>query len=96
MVIKGDGEEILEHCKVFFMNGLSFNVARSKSFKVMVDAIGYYGKHLKPQSYHELRVSLLKKELEITKEMMKPLELERVNMVVPLCWMDGKIGKIGH
>ncbi|RDX70164.1 hypothetical protein CR513_50628, partial [Mucuna pruriens] len=37
----------------------------------MIEAIGNYGSHLKPSSYHELRVSLLKKELEYTKDLLK-------------------------
>ncbi|RDY10418.1 hypothetical protein CR513_05051, partial [Mucuna pruriens] len=42
-------------------NEISFNVARSNSFKLMIEIIGNYGPHLKPPSYHELRVSLLKR-----------------------------------
>ncbi|KAG4943919.1 hypothetical protein JHK84_047983 [Glycine max] len=53
--------------RFFFRNGIAFNVAKSKSFKLMIEAIGTYGSHLKPPSYHELRVPVLKKELEYTK-----------------------------
>nr|KYP42636.1 hypothetical protein KK1_035966 [Cajanus cajan] len=62
----------------FYRNGIAFNVARSKSFKLMVEAIGTYGPHLKPPIYHELRVPLLKKELEYTKALLKGHEEERV------------------
>nr|KYP72341.1 Pentatricopeptide repeat-containing protein At5g10690 family [Cajanus cajan] len=57
--IKGDVgafRKILEDLK------LEMKVAyeRSKSFKLMVEAIGTYGPHLTPPSYNELRVPFLK------------------------------------
>lgn len=58
-------------------NGIPFNVVRSKSFKLMVEAIGNYGPHLKVPSYRECRVPLPKKELEYTKGLMKSHEEER-------------------
>ncbi|CAH9076630.1 unnamed protein product [Cuscuta epithymum] len=58
-------------------NGIAFNVVKSKGFKLMVEAIGNYGPHLKPPSYHECRVPFLKKELEYTKELLKGHEEER-------------------
>ncbi|KAG5003386.1 hypothetical protein JHK82_027399 [Glycine max] len=42
------------------------------------EAIGTYGPHLKPPSYHELRVPLLKKELEYTKGLLRGHEEERI------------------
>jgi hypothetical protein len=32
---------------------------------MMVEPIGNYGAHLKPPSYHELRVAMLKEELRL-------------------------------
>ncbi|RDX94024.1 hypothetical protein CR513_23647, partial [Mucuna pruriens] len=49
--------------RFFFRNEISFNVTRSNSFKLMIKAFGNYDSHLKPPSYHELRVSLLQKDL---------------------------------
>ncbi|RDX61627.1 hypothetical protein CR513_60125, partial [Mucuna pruriens] len=40
-------------------------------FKLMIEAVGNYGPHLKSSTYHELRVPLLKKELQYTKDMLK-------------------------
>ena len=60
------------------MNEIAFNVVRSKSFKLMLEAIGNYGPHLKASSYHELTVQFLKKELELTKDMLKGHEEEMV------------------
>ncbi|XP_020222646.1 uncharacterized protein LOC109805096 isoform X2 [Cajanus cajan] len=59
----------------------------------MVEAIGTYGPHLKPPSYHELRVPLLKKELEYTKGLLKGHEEERVKYGCSIMsdgWTDRK------
>ncbi|RDX69606.1 hypothetical protein CR513_51253, partial [Mucuna pruriens] len=48
--------------RFFYRNGIPFNVTRSNSFKLMIEAVGNYGSHLKSPSYHELRVPLLKKD----------------------------------
>ncbi|GKV34247.1 hypothetical protein SLEP1_g42637 [Rubroshorea leprosula] len=64
-------ETIQYIAQFFYQNGISFNVARSESFKLMVEAIGQYGKNLKPPNYHELRVSCLNKELVYTKKLME-------------------------
>ncbi|KAK4259931.1 hypothetical protein QN277_006209 [Acacia crassicarpa] len=77
----------------FYRNGIAFNVARTKSFKLMVDTIGNYGKHLKPPSYHELRVPFLKKEIERTNEMLKKHKEEWVNFgcsIMSDAWTDKK------
>ena len=56
--------------RFFYDNGIPFHVARSKRFKEAVEAIGRYGPNLKPLSYHELRVPLLRKEVELTNEII--------------------------
>ena len=79
--------------RFFYRNSIAFNVVRSKSFKIMVEAIGNYGPHVKAPTYHEMRVPLLKKEMELTKEMMKPLEMEMVNYgctIMSDAWTDRK------
>ncbi|GKV51788.1 hypothetical protein SLEP1_g58413 [Rubroshorea leprosula] len=57
--------------RFFYQAGIPFSVARLDSFKYMVEAIGRYGPNLKPPSYHELRVPLLKKELQLTNDMLE-------------------------
>ena len=79
--------------RFFYMNGIAFNVARSKSFKLMLEAVGNYGPYLKAPSYHELRVPLLKKELELTKDMLKGHEEEKVKYGCSIMsdgWTDRK------
>lgn len=56
--------------RFFYDNRIPFNVARSKSFKEAIEAVGRYGPNLKPPSYHELRVPLLRKEVELTNEII--------------------------
>ncbi|KAL5190703.1 hypothetical protein HKD37_04G010081 [Glycine soja] len=50
---------------------LSFNLIKLKSFENMVASIGQYGPHLSIPSYHDIRVPLLKKEVEYTENLMK-------------------------
>ncbi|XP_049382895.1 uncharacterized protein LOC125847285 [Solanum stenotomum] len=56
--------------RFFYDNGILFNVAHSKSFKEAIEAVGWYGPNLRPPSYHELRVSLLRKKVELTNEII--------------------------
>ena len=77
----------------FFRNGIPLNLARSISFKLMIGTIGSYGTHLKPPSYHELRVPLLKKELEYTKGLLQVHVEERIKygyLIMSNGWIDRK------
>ena len=56
--------------RFFYDNGISFNAIKSESFAIMVESIGQFGPGLKPPSYHEIRVPLLRKELDATKAIM--------------------------
>ena len=60
--------------RLLYQARIPFNVANSDAFKCVVEAIGHYGPNLKPPSYHELRVSLLKKELAYTDDLFKSHE----------------------
>ena len=69
------------------------NWIKSKSLKLMIEAIGTYGPHLKPPSYHELRVPLLKKELEYTKGLLRGHEEKRIKYGCSIMsdgWTDRK------
>ncbi|KAI5403024.1 Exocyst complex component S3A [Lathyrus oleraceus] len=56
---------------------VAFNVANAKAFKLILEAVGSYGPHLKPLSFHELRVPLLQKELEYTKGLLKNHKVQK-------------------
>ena len=45
--------------------GIPFNAVNYDSFGPMIEAIGQYGPGMKPPSYHEVRVPLLKKEIRV-------------------------------
>jgi hypothetical protein len=79
--------------RFFYLNSIPFNVSKSKSFKLMIEAVGNFGKHLRPPSYYELRVPLLKIELQLTKEMLKGIEFERNQYgcsIMSDAWTDRK------
>ncbi|GFY87437.1 hAT dimerization domain-containing protein [Actinidia rufa] len=73
--------------------GISFNAVTYPSFGPMIESIGQYGPGMKPPSYHETRVTYLKKELAHTNDLMKD---HRENWVKYGCsimadgWTDGK------
>ncbi|GFY97541.1 hAT dimerization domain-containing protein [Actinidia rufa] len=73
--------------------GISFNAVNYPSFGPMIESIGQYGPGMKPPSYHETRVTYLKKELAHTNDLMKD---HRENWVKYGCsimadgWTDGK------
>ncbi|TXG72837.1 hypothetical protein EZV62_001416 [Acer yangbiense] len=56
--------------------GIPFNAVKYPSFKPFCEAVGKYGMSVKLPSYHEVRVPLLKKEVELTREAMKVHEDE--------------------
>ena len=53
---------------------IPFNAATNPSFQPMIEAIDQYGVGMKEPSIHEVRVTHLKKELELTKDSMKDHE----------------------
>jgi len=54
----------------FYDAGIAFHGVTPDSFAIMCESIGQYGPGLKPPSMYELRVPLLKKEVEDTKKEM--------------------------
>ena len=53
---------------------IQFNAATNPSFQPIIEAIDQYGVGIKEPSIHEVRVTHLKKELELTKDSMKDHE----------------------
>lgn len=51
--------------------GIPFNAVNYESFGPMIEAIGQYGPGMKPPTYHEVRVTQLKKEVKHTEDLMK-------------------------
>ncbi|XP_030964704.1 uncharacterized protein LOC115985961 [Quercus lobata] len=71
---KLDKEKRAQACqyigRLFYLAGIPFNVARLDEFKWAIEAIRQYGPNMKPPSYHELRVPILKKEVGYTNELL--------------------------
>ena len=55
---------------------IPFNSITYPSFQPMIEAIGQYGMGMKGLSIHEVRVTHLKKEFELTKDYMKDHEMK--------------------
>ncbi|KAL6578942.1 hypothetical protein OROMI_009158 [Orobanche minor] len=73
--------------------GIPFNAVNYPSFDVYVEAQGQYGPGMKPPSYHEVRVPLLKEEVQNAKQLMKAHEAEWVTYGCSLMcdgWEDRK------
>lgn len=59
----------------------------------MVEVIGQYGNYLKPQSYYELRVSMLNMELEYTHKMLTSNKKQQIKYGCSIMtdgWTDTK------
>ncbi|GMQ03740.1 hypothetical protein CsSME_00049421 [Camellia sinensis var. sinensis] len=63
-MIKQREPVIRDICRVIYGHALAFNLVKSPLFKKMLKSVGEYGVGLKPPSYHEVRVSFLKKEVD--------------------------------
>ncbi|XP_074329778.1 uncharacterized protein LOC141667260 [Apium graveolens] len=50
--------------------GIPFNAVNYNSFDTAIEAIGQYGSGMKPPTYHEVRVPLLKKEVDTARKIM--------------------------
>ncbi|XP_020236303.1 uncharacterized protein LOC109815898 [Cajanus cajan] len=50
--------------RFWYQVGLSFNMIKLGSFHDMVSGIGSFGPHLRPPSYHEIKVPLLQNQME--------------------------------
>ena len=61
-----DREDVcLDICRLFYANVLLFNLVKDPPFKTMLESVSSFGKDLKPPSYHEVRVTYLKKEIKM-------------------------------
>lgn len=65
---------IQDICKCIYGNALPFNLLRSPLFVQMLKSVGEYGRGLKPPTYHEVRVSLLKKAIDNIQKCLEKYE----------------------
>lgn len=65
-----------EIARWFYDAGLPFNAASYDSFHIAMEAVAQFGPGFKPPSMHELRVPLLKNEVESTQNELKDYKKE--------------------
>ena len=87
-------EPIIESiCRFLYGHALPFVLVKSPLFASMVETIGNYGRGLKPLSYHETRVTYLKKEVNNLTLMLEKYKKEWKKTRCTLMsngWLDKK------
>ena len=61
--------------RLFFENGIPFNVATSPSFANAIRSIGNYGRGFKPPTMYELRTWILKEEVKTTGKIVNDIKV---------------------
>ena len=74
---------IQKFCRWMYDAGIPFNAVNYTSLKPAFQAIAEYGVDLKPPSYHEARVPMLKLEKEHTMKILKENEVEEHTAWIP-------------
>ena len=82
-------------CRWMYDVTIPFNAVNYASFQPMLEAIGQYGVGYKGPSFHDVRVTNLKKELALSKDLMKDHFTEWKKNGCSICQMDELIGRKG-
>ncbi|XP_031254301.1 uncharacterized protein LOC116112286 [Pistacia vera] len=89
-----DREKVIQGiCRCLYGNALPFNLVKSPLFVDMLKLVGDYGRGLKPPTYHEARVSYLKREVDLVEEKLGKYKNEWKKNGCTLMsdgWIDGK------
>ncbi|XP_031499154.1 uncharacterized protein LOC116263556 [Nymphaea colorata] len=81
----------------FFANDLSFNLCNNPYFERMIEAMGNYGRGLKPPTYNDMQASILKEEVDkvqIKLEDNKKTWLKTSCTIMADGWIGGKSGNL--
>ncbi|XP_027182149.1 uncharacterized protein LOC113780554 [Coffea eugenioides] len=74
---KQDRDEVCQiMARWFYTSAIPFNAVNNPLFPLMIRKLGEYGKGLKPPSYHEMRVTFLKKEVQETLNLLNVYKKE--------------------
>jgi len=68
---------IQDICNCIYGNALPFNLVRNSLFTQMLKSVGEYGNGLKPPTYHEVRVSYMKKTVDNIQASLEKYKVER-------------------
>ncbi|KAL2232577.1 UNVERIFIED_CONTAM: hypothetical protein Sindi_1437700 [Sesamum indicum] len=82
---------VQKFCRWIYDMGIPFNTVRDDSSGPAVEAIGQFSPGMKPLSYHEVRVTYLKKELEHTSLILREHDEIKVKYGYSLMQMVGLI-----
>ena len=73
---KGERDLVIQQITRFFYTSAPFNCVKNPEFLRMIDMISRFGIGLKPPSYHEIRETCLKKEVDFTQQMLEEYKVE--------------------
>ncbi|XP_076889611.1 uncharacterized protein LOC143540433 [Bidens hawaiensis] len=71
-------DAVQRFCRWMYDASISYNALKYDSLGPTIDAIGQFGVGMKPPTYHEARVTMLKLEKEHTKKLMRENEAEKL------------------
>ncbi|KAL4593761.1 hypothetical protein ACB092_M014000 [Castanea dentata] len=74
---KGRGRHIGSMDKFFYTSAIPFNCVKNPKFLRMIDMISRFGIGLKPPSYHEIRETCLKEEVDFTQQMLEEYKSDK-------------------
>ncbi|XP_030959348.1 uncharacterized protein LOC115981337 [Quercus lobata] len=74
---KGERDLVIQQiARFFYTSAIPFNCVKNPEFLQMIDMISRFGIGLKPPSYHEIRETCLKKEVDFTQQMLEEYKIE--------------------
>ena len=77
MFKKGEHDIVIQQiARFFYTSVIPFNCVKNSEFLQMIDMILRFGIGLKPPSYHEIRETCLKKEVDFTQQMLEEHKVE--------------------
>ena len=69
---KGEPDLVIQQIdRFFYTSAIPFNCVKNTEFLRMIDMISRFGIGLKSPSYHEIRETCLKKEVDFTQQMLE-------------------------
>lgn len=80
-------------CRFIYANALPFNLVNTPTFKEMIEEVSQFGRGLKPPSYHEVRNTYLKREVDAVNEKLEKYKKEWKKTGCSIMsdgWTDGK------
>ncbi|KAK9994072.1 hypothetical protein SO802_023775 [Lithocarpus litseifolius] len=77
MFKKGERDIMIQQiARFFYTSAIPLNCVKNLEFLRMIDMISKFGVGLKPLSYHEIRETCLKKEVDFTQQMLEECKVE--------------------